>query len=149
MINISESSNYFTILIISFISSFKINKVNHFPAFTAPFPLNFLSNLFIAFELKLLTNLGKLSLAKGIAIFVSTFFPKLSNQEPKDPPNSIIFYIWVLLILISVDLLLAKVFLILVVSLVVKNKSCGNSSSSNFFYLILILLHFFVFCSRF
>ena len=55
------------ILIISSISSFKINKVNPFHALTASFPLIFLSNLFIAFEAKLLTNPGKLSLAKGIA----------------------------------------------------------------------------------
>ena len=47
----------------------------------ASFPFIFLSSLFIALEVKLLTNPGKLSLAKGIAIFVSAFFPKL----PKDP----------------------------------------------------------------
>ena len=69
------------VLIISFISSFKINTVHYFPALATPFPLIFLSNLFIAFELKLLTNAGKLSIAKRIAIFVSTFFPKLPNQE--------------------------------------------------------------------
>ena len=67
------------ILIISFISSFEINKVNPFSALTALSPLNFLSNLFIAFEGKLLNNPGKLSLAKGLAIFVSVLFPKLSN----------------------------------------------------------------------
>ena len=72
------------ILIISFISSFKINKVNPLPAPTAPFPLIFLSNLFIAFEVILLTNPAKLSLPKGIATFVRAFFPKLANQEPKD-----------------------------------------------------------------
>ena len=74
----------------------EINKVNLFPALTAPFPLIFLSNLFIAFEVKLLTNLDKLSLAKEIATFISDFFPKLANQEPKNPPDSIIldiFYI--------------------------------------------------------
>ena len=49
------------ILIISCISAFEINKVNPFPALTAPFPLILLSNLFIAFEAKLLTNPGKLS----------------------------------------------------------------------------------------
>ena len=54
-INTHESSNYFMILIISYISSFKINKVNPFPALTARFPFIFLSNLFIAFEFKLLT----------------------------------------------------------------------------------------------
>ena len=75
-----ESSNDFMILVISFISSFEINEVN-------PFPLIFLSNLFTAFEAKLLTNPGKLSLARGITIFVSAFFPKLPNQEPKGPPD--------------------------------------------------------------
>ena len=62
------------ILVISFVCSFEINKVNPFSALTAPFPLIFLSNLFIAFEVKLLNYPGKLSLAKGIAIFVSAFF---------------------------------------------------------------------------
>ena len=75
------------ILIISFISSFEINNVNPFPALTAPFRLIFLSSSFIAFEGKLLTNHGKLSLAKGIVSFVSAFFPKLANQEPKDAPD--------------------------------------------------------------
>ena len=58
------------IFIMSFIPSLEINKVNAFPALTATFSLIFLSNLFIAFEFKLLTNPGKLSLTKGIAIFV-------------------------------------------------------------------------------
>ena len=75
------------ILIISLIFPFKINKVNTFPPLTVPFPLVFLSNLPIAFEVKLLTNPAKISLAKGIAIFVSALFPKLPNQEPKDPPD--------------------------------------------------------------
>ena len=72
-INTRESSNDFMILIISFISSFEISK-NPFFAPTAPIPLFFPSNLFIAFEFKLLTNPGLLSLANGIATFVSTFF---------------------------------------------------------------------------
>ena len=63
-INRPESCNDSIILIISFMSSFEINKVNPFPALTAPFSLIFLSNLFIAFEVQLLTNPGKLSLAK-------------------------------------------------------------------------------------
>ena len=46
------------ILIISFISSFEVNKVNPFPTLTASFPLIFLLNLFTAFEVKLLTNLS-------------------------------------------------------------------------------------------
>ena len=60
-----------------------MNKVNPLPAFTAPFPLIFLSNLFIAFVVILLTKPEKLSLAKGIATFVSDFFPKYltKNQE--------------------------------------------------------------------
>ena len=72
------------LLIISFISSFEINKVNPFLALTAPFPLIFLLNLFIAFEVKVLTNPDKLSPAKRITIFVSAFFPKLPYQAPKD-----------------------------------------------------------------
>ena len=86
-INIFESSNDFMILIISFISPFKINKVNPFSTLTAPFPLIFLSNLLIPFEVKLLANLGKLSLAKGITTFVRAFSPKLANQEPRDTPD--------------------------------------------------------------
>ena len=35
-----------------------MNKVNPFPALTALFPLIFISNLFIAFEVRLLTNAG-------------------------------------------------------------------------------------------
>ena len=80
----------FMILIISFISSLEINKVNLFPALTAPFSLTFLSNLFITFEVKLITNPGSLSLAKEIATFVSAFLPKLPSQEAKDSPDLII-----------------------------------------------------------
>ena len=65
----------------------EINKVNPFPALTAPFPLIFLSRLFVASEVKLFTNPGKLSLTKRIAILVSNFLPKLANEEPKDPPD--------------------------------------------------------------
>ena len=74
-INTFEYPNDFMILIISFISSFKINETNPFPAHTAPFPSIFLSNFFIAFEAKLLANLGKLFLAKEIETFVRTFVP--------------------------------------------------------------------------
>ena len=56
-----------------------MNKTKPFLALTAPFPLYFLSNLFIAFEAKLLTNPGKLSLPKGIVRSVITFSPKLFN----------------------------------------------------------------------
>ena len=81
--NTPKSSNDFMILII-FISSFKIYKVNPFPALAAPFPFIFLSNVFIAVKVKLLTNPNQLSLAKGIATFVSAFFPILANQELKE-----------------------------------------------------------------
>ena len=47
-INRPEYFSDFTILITSFISSLKMNKVNPFHALTAPLPLIFLSNLFIA-----------------------------------------------------------------------------------------------------
>ena len=57
---------------------------------TAPFPLIFLSNLFIVFEAKLLTDQGKLSSAKETAPFCSVLLPKLPNQEPKDPPDWVI-----------------------------------------------------------
>ena len=73
-INTTESSSDFITLTTSFISWFKMNKANPFPSLTSPFPLTFLSNLFIAFEVILLTNPGKLSLAKGKATFVSAFF---------------------------------------------------------------------------
>ena len=53
-INTPESSNDFMILIISFISSFEVSKVNPFPALTVSFPLIFLSNLFITFEVNCL-----------------------------------------------------------------------------------------------
>ena len=86
-------------------SSFEINKINPLHALITPFPLIFLSNLLIAFEAKLLTNPGKFSLTKVIAIFVSVFFPKLPNQEPTDPRDWIIFYIWVLLSFIFFDIL--------------------------------------------
>ena len=78
-INAHECSSDFMILTTLVISSFEINKANPFPALTAPFPFIFLSYLFIAFEVKMLTNPGKLSLAKGIAIFVSDFLTK--NQK--------------------------------------------------------------------
>ena len=72
--NTFESSSNLMILLISFKSSFEINQINLFSALTAPFPLIFFSNSFFSFEAKLFTDPGKLSLAKGIATFVSAFF---------------------------------------------------------------------------
>ena len=86
-INTPESSIDFMILIISFTYIFEIYIVNLFPALATPFHLFLFSDLFLAFEVKLFTNPGKLSLAKGIAMFVNAFFPKLPNQEPKDQPD--------------------------------------------------------------
>ena len=63
------------IVIKSFISSFEIDKVYLTDALTAPFPLIVLSNLFVAYEAKLLSNPGKLSLATGIGKSVSASPP--------------------------------------------------------------------------
>ena len=86
-INTSESSNNLTVLIISSVSLFGMNKVNPSPTFAAPFPLILLLNLFIAFETAfeaiLLINPGKLFLAKGIYKSVTTSLPNLSNQETR------------------------------------------------------------------
>ena len=51
-----------------------MNKVNVFSALTAPVPLIVISSLFIAFQVKLLTNPGKLFLVKLIVTFVGDFF---------------------------------------------------------------------------
>ena len=64
-----------------------MHKVNPFLARTAPFPPMYFSNLFIAFNIILLTNSGKLSPAKAIATSVSGFLPKLAKQEPNDLPD--------------------------------------------------------------
>ena len=69
----------------------------------------------------MLTNPGKLFLAKGTAMFVSYFFPKLPNEESKDPPDWINLDILALLSFISVDILLAKTYLILVACIVRNN----------------------------
>ena len=58
-INRPEFSSDSTILIISSISSFEMNKANTFPALTAPVPLVFLSNLSNTNEVALVANLGE------------------------------------------------------------------------------------------
>ena len=50
--------------------------MNPLPAFMTHFTLIFLSKLFIVFKVVLFTNPSTLSLAKGIAAFVSNFFPR-------------------------------------------------------------------------
>ena len=100
-VNTPESSSDFMMLI-SFTSSFEMNKVNPFPALTtsaplvtiAPFPLILLSNLFIAFEAAFeATNLGKLFFCQRNSNVCITVLPKLHtilpNQEPRNPPDSI------------------------------------------------------------
>ena len=61
------------ILIIASTSSFIMNQRNPFPGLTAPCPLIFLSSLSIIGKSALVTNLGKTSLTKGTANFVSLF----------------------------------------------------------------------------
>ena len=89
-INTPESSNDFIILIILFICSFDKKYSKFFSSSDSSFSTYFLVKLFIALEVKFLTNPGKLSLAKGIAILFSAFLPKLNNEEPKDLPDCII-----------------------------------------------------------
>ena len=88
--NTPKSSSFFMIFIISFISSFKINKVNPFTALTAPSGLIFPSNLSSALIGKLLANQDKLSVAKGFARPVITFSSKLPNILGRNPPDRII-----------------------------------------------------------
>ena len=119
-----------------FISSFKINKLNPLPALAALFPLISLSSLFITSEAKLLTNPGKLSLAKGKARSFITFFCLNYVTYYKGSPNEIIIDNWALLSFISVNIFLAMGLLIFVVCFVVRNNLCGNSSSWKIFLVI-------------
>ena len=80
-------------------------------------------------------------------MFVSAFIPELPNQELKDPPDWIILDVSALLSFISVDTLLVKAFLILVVSLLL--GICRNSSSSKFFLLNLNIIPVLFFAAEF
>ena len=98
-INTPKSCNSFIILIILFLTSF---ESKFFSCSDSSFSTYFCFK-FIAFVVELLSNPFRLSLAKGIAIFVSAFFPKLQakgiaifvsalfrklpDQEEKDPPD--------------------------------------------------------------
>ena len=68
-----------------------MNKVNPFPALTAPRPLIFLSTSSNTEEVALVANLGKTSLVKGTARSNNAFFPKLPiilpNDLPRNPPD--------------------------------------------------------------
>ena len=63
-----------------------MSNLNPSSVLTVLFPLISLSNLFMACQVILLTNAAQLSLVKETA----TFLPKLLNQEPRHPPDSII-----------------------------------------------------------
>ena len=67
----------FTIVIISFMSSFEKNKVNHFLTRMAPRPLIFLSSLSNIDKVHLFANFVKVSLAKVTGRFVSASLPNL------------------------------------------------------------------------
>ena len=73
-INTAKPYNDF-IIFISLMCLVEINEVNCLFSLIASFLLIFLSNLFIAFEVRYLTNSSKLSLAKGIVTCASAFFP--------------------------------------------------------------------------
>ena len=106
-----------------------MNKVRPFPALIAPCRLIFLSNLSNTDKVALVANSGKTSLVKGTTSSNNTFLLKLPIILPRNPPGSTISENLALLSFISDDLFLAKVFLILVFCLIVRNNSCGNSSS--------------------
>ena len=88
---------------------------------TAPVLHIFVLNSFFAFEAKLLTNPGNLSLTKGISRSSSVFFPKLSKQEPKGLPD--LFVLGISALLTFKSFLLEKIFLILVIFVLVRNNS--------------------------
>ena len=83
-INRPEFSSDFTIQIISFISSFQMNKLNLFPVLMAPLRLIFLSNLSNIDEVALVANLGKAPLARRIGRFISASLPNLPITLPRN-----------------------------------------------------------------
>ena len=84
--NTHKSPNDFLILMISFTSLFEINKANPFSTPTAPFLFIFLSNLFISFEAKSLTNPEK-SEAKNKAGTI--FWINKKNFEYEELPHEL------------------------------------------------------------
>ena len=73
-INTPEFSGKVMILIISSITSFKMNKVNSFPSLTTPCALIFLSKLSATDKVALVANLGKINLVNQTAKSNSAFF---------------------------------------------------------------------------
>ena len=82
-------------------------------------------------------------------MFASAFVPKLPNQEQKDQHDWIILDIWAIQSFISVETLLAKAFLTLVVCRVVTNNLCSNSLSSKFFLFSLNIVPVLFFPAKF
>ena len=64
--------------------------------------------------------------AKGIATFIDGP-ANLLNNDPKNPPDWVIFKVWAFESFKSVDTLLLNAFLCFVFSLVVSNNSCEKS----------------------
>ena len=108
-INKPDFSSDSTILVISFISSFEMNKVNIFIGLKIPFPLIYLFiylciYLFIYFQfyllhlklhLKVYTNSDKESLAKGTARSVSVFYPPVYQNYLYNLTNPL-YYIYLI-----------------------------------------------------
>ena len=76
-----------TILIISLIYSFIINKFNPLPAITAPCPVIFLENLFNTEEVALIANLGKTTLPNGTERSDNTFLSRFPDVLPGIPSD--------------------------------------------------------------
>ena len=108
-INKPDFSSDSTILVISFISSFEMNKVNILIGLKMPFPLIYLFiylciYLFIYFQfyllhlklhLKVYTNSDKESLAKGTARSVSVFYPPVYQNYLYNLTNPL-YYIYLI-----------------------------------------------------
>ena len=95
------------------------------------------------------TNPGKLSQAKGMASFLVFFYLNYLIKNKKDPPDWIILDIWALLSFVSVDIFLAKAFLLLLFRLDFRNNSCGNSLSWKFFLDVLNVIPVLFFATDF
>ena len=114
-----------------------MTKVIAFPAVTTPGPYVFLWILLsIAKADTIVVNGVKTFLAKKRATFINGLANFL-NKAPRNPPYWMILENCGLLSFISVDILSAKTFFVLIFYLVVMNNLRGNSSSWKFFLIIL------------